>query len=162
MVFTLPHALNGWIRLHPRLLNNLLFRTVWQTLSDFGSDPKRLDGTLSMTAVLHTWGQTLDQHVHLHCLIPGGAFTANGNWHPAKSTYLFPVRALSTVFRGKMVSALREVNKEGKLHRVTHPGEVNTRLNTLMKKPGLSLPNPVCRVREAWWIIWDVIPIVSP
>jgi len=78
VVFTLPHPLNPWVQLHPEVLYALLFQVVWATLKAFGADPKRLGGELGMTAVLHTWGQTLTQHVHLHCLIPGGAWTAAG------------------------------------------------------------------------------------
>lgn len=72
LVFTLPHTLNPWVRVHPEVLYRLLFQCVWATLKAFAADPKRLGGQLGMTAVLHTWGQTLNQHVHLHCLIPGG------------------------------------------------------------------------------------------
>ena len=107
LVFTLPHALNGWVAVHPRELYAVLFETVWATLSAFGADPKRLGGKLGMTAVLHTWGQTLTRHVHLHCLVPGGALTAEGRWRAARSTYLFPVRALSRHFRGGFVRRLR-------------------------------------------------------
>jgi hypothetical protein len=87
-----------------------------------------------MTAVLHTWGQNLSQHVHLHCLIPGGALSKNNEWHAARSTYLFPVRALSRHYRGKMVTALRESVTAGKLYRVTRADEVDTILDRLMQK----------------------------
>ncbi len=66
LVFTLPHVLNGWVEVHPKEVYALLFETAWATLSAFGADPKRLDGQMGMTAVLHTWGQTLVRHVHLH------------------------------------------------------------------------------------------------
>ncbi len=132
VVFTLPHALNPWVQLHPECLYALWFQSVWATLKAFASDPKRLGGELGMTAVLHTWGQTLTQHVHLHCLIPGGAFTAQGQWRTAKSNYLFPVRALSRQVRGRMVSALRLAYQRGELHRVTYPGEVDQVLDSLM------------------------------
>ncbi len=59
-----------------------------------------------MTGVLHTWGQSLIQHIHLHCLVPGGALDAKNEWHEAKGNYLFPVKALSRHYRGNMVSAL--------------------------------------------------------
>lgn len=95
LVFTLPSALNGWIQLHPEVLYRTLFAAAWHTLKTFAADPKRLGGQLGMTAMLHTWGQTLTQHVHLHCLVPGGAFTEQGSWKATKSHYLFPVRALS-------------------------------------------------------------------
>jgi len=132
-VFTLPHTLNGWIELHPEVIYRLLFQCVWETLDHFGQDPKRLQGTLGMTAVLHTWGQNLSRHVHLHCLIPGGALTEAGDWNPAKSNDLFPVKALSRYFRGRMVSQLRQSVQHGELQRVTRAQEVDTLLDTLMQ-----------------------------
>ena len=77
-----------------------------------------------MTAVLHTWGQNLSQHVHLHCLIPGGVLTDQQHWCAARSTYLFPVRALSRRFRGRMVLALRDSAASGALHHVTRKDEI--------------------------------------
>lgn len=133
LVFTLPHTLNPWVQLHSQVIYGLLFQCVWATLKAFAADPKRLGGEPGMTAVLHTWGQNLSQHVHLHCLIPGGALSTQGQWHPAKGNYLFPVRALSRVFRGKMVSALRAASQQGDLHRVTRSGDIDTTLETLMR-----------------------------
>ena len=134
LVFTLPHALNGWVQLHPEVIYALLFKAVWKTLKAFGADPKRMNGKLGMTAVLHTWGQTLSQHVHLHCLVPGGALDKDQHWHPAKSNYLFPVKALSRHYRGNLVSALRSCAKKGKLSRITNPDEIDSVLNQLMQK----------------------------
>jgi len=132
VVFTLPHLLNPWMQLHPEVIVRVLFQVVWETLKAFGQDPKRLGGDIGMTAVLHTWGQTLTQHVHLHCLIPGGALTQKDDWHPAKSNYLFPVRALSRHFRGRMVSALRKAAQQGDLSRIKRDGDVDSVLNQLM------------------------------
>ncbi len=132
LVFTLPHTLNGWMQLHPSVIYRLLFKVVWKTLKAFGADPKRLNGQLGMTAVLHTWGQNLSQHVHLHCLVPGGVIMANGEWNPAKSQHLFPVRALSRHYRGSMVSALRESATNGALHRLSDAEAVDEKLDLLM------------------------------
>ena len=132
VVFTVPHALNGWVQLHPEVIHRLLFQAAWGTLQAFGRDPKRLDGMLGMTAVLHTWGQTLNQHVHLHCLVPGGALSDDGQWHGVRGNDLFPVRALSRHFRGRMVSALRAAAQAGALHRVTRPSEIDAVLDALM------------------------------
>ncbi len=134
LVFTLPHELNGWMQLHPEEIYASLFQCVWKTLKSFAADPKRLNGKLGMTAVLHTWGQNLSQHVHLHCLIPGGALSEDQQWHEARSSYLFPVRALSACFRGKMVSALRACARHGKLARITRANEIDSVLNQLMQK----------------------------
>ena len=134
LVFTLPHELNGWVQLHPELIYAMLFKTVWKTLKAFGADPKRLNGKLGMTAVLHTWGQNLSQHVHLHCLVPGGALGEDKHWHAARSNYLFPVKALSRHYRGNFVSALRHCADQGKLKRVTNANEIDKVLDTLMQK----------------------------
>jgi len=133
LVFTLPHDLNPWVQLHPEVIYHLLFKAVWATLKAFGADPRRLGGQLGMTAVLHTWGQQLWRHVHLHCLIPGGALDETGQWHAARSSYLFPDRALSRHFRGRMVSELRQAWQRGDLERVTRPGEVDRVLDGLME-----------------------------
>ncbi len=149
LVFTLPHELNGWMQLHPEEIYALFFQIVWQTLKAFAADPKRLNGKLGMTAVLHTWGQNLSQHVHLHCLIPGGALGEDQQWHEARSSYLFPVNALSHCFRGKMVSALRESYKTGQLSRITHPGEVDRVLKELMAKDWVVYGKPCLNHTES-------------
>jgi hypothetical protein len=132
LVFTVPHELNAWIQLHPEVIYHLLFKAVWATLKAFGADPKRLGGQLGVTAVLHTWGQQLWRHVHLHCLIPGGALDDDGQWHAARSNYLFPDRALSRHFRGRMVNELRKAYQQGELNRITRHGEVDAVLDRLM------------------------------
>jgi hypothetical protein len=132
LVVTLPHELNPWVQLHPEVLYALLFETVWATLSAFAADPQRLGGQLGMTAVLHTWGQTLTQHVHLHGLIPGGALTPDRKWQAARSTYRFPVRALSRHLRGGFVSRLRQYLQDGQLPRLDDPAQHEAMLSRLM------------------------------
>lgn len=132
LVFTLPHELNGWIRLHPTELYNLLFSSVWKTLSHFSENHKKLQGRLGMIAVLHTWGQNLSQHVHLHCLIPAGALTSDQQWHPATSYYLFPVKALSGYFRGAFVTGLRTLHEDQQLSRI-EANTINPMLDQLME-----------------------------
>ena len=82
--------------------------------------------------MLHTWGEQLTRHVHLHCLVPGGALAADGSWHAVRGEYVFPVRALSRRFRGNFVAGLRRRAAAGALVRVTHPGEVDRTLDALM------------------------------
>jgi Putative transposase/Transposase zinc-binding domain len=137
VVFTLPHELNGWAQLHPDVIYRLLFKAVWSTLKSFGDDEKRLDGQLGMTAVLHTWSQNMGRHIHLHCLIPGGALSKDEQqWRTAgKGSYLFPVRALSRCYRGKMVSLLRQAWETEQLHRLASKAHVDKVLNQLMTKP---------------------------
>ena len=142
LVFTLPSSLNAWVSLHPKVIYQALFESVWNTLSHFGNDPKRLNGQIGATMVLHTWGENLSRHVHLHCLVPGGALGADGAWHGASETYLFPVRALSRRFRGRMVSALRSAANNEQLHRVTRPGEIDQLLDELMKPDWVVFSKP--------------------
>lgn len=142
LVFTLPQDLNGWVGLHPEVLYRILFGSAWATLKAFGEDPKRLDGQLGMTAVLHTWGEALTRHVHLHCLVPGGTLGTDGSWHAASETYLFPVRALSRKFRGHVVAALRAAATTGALDRVTRPEEIRTVLDALMAKDWVVYSTP--------------------
>jgi len=114
VVFTLPHVLNPLIRQNQRTLYTLLFQVVSQTLLQFGQN--RFGVQLGVTAVLHTWSQTLLDHYHLHCIVTGGGLSSdNARWVSAPAHYLFPVRALSEVYRGKFLSALEKLYAEGKL-----------------------------------------------
>src|SRR5918912_1865564 len=116
-VFTLPHLLNPLAHGNPRLLYGLLFQTAAATLQTFGRDPKWLGGELGITMVLHTWSQTLDQHLHVHCIVTGGALdTAQAQWIATKRRdFLFPVRALSKVFRAKYLTGLHEAFTQQRL-----------------------------------------------
>lgn len=117
VVFTLPHDLNALAQGNPRVIYALLFRAAADTLLTFGHDPRHLGGTIGVTAILHTWGQNLSPHVHLHCLVTGGALAADGSrWITGRSSFLFPVRALSTVFRAKYLAALRRAFATDQLH----------------------------------------------
>lgn len=106
LVFTVPHELNALAQGNPRLLYGLLFETVSATLIEFGANARWLGGEIAATLILHTWGQTLSQHLHLHCLVAAGALHADGHWIRARRGFLFPVQALSQVFRGKFLAAL--------------------------------------------------------
>ena len=100
-----------------RLVYRLLFQAAASTLTRFGRDPRHLGGDLGVTAVLHTWGQTLTQHVHVHCLVTGGALARDGTrWIPARPGFLFPVRALAQVFRGRYLAGLQRAFARGELH----------------------------------------------
>jgi len=116
-VFTLPHELNPWIRYNKRVIYNILFQSVSQTLLEFGANPKNgIGGKLGFITVLHSWDQQLLEHHHLHCIIPGGALAFNEkSWMNGNSKYLFPVKALSIVFRGKFTDLLEKAFFEGKI-----------------------------------------------
>ena len=114
IVFTLPHAIN--VLTPTSVVDNLLFACASQTLLDFARDPKWLGAEPAITMILHTWDQRLLVHRHVHCLVSGGGLTAEGEWKNAKTHFLFPVRALSRVFRGKFMEALAAGLDQGKLH----------------------------------------------
>ena len=106
----MPQELN-WLCLEkPREVYAILFKTAWATLSQFGNNPKHLGAKMGMIGVLHTWGQNLSLHPHLHCIVPGGGITKTGRWKTTKSKgkYLFNVTAMSIVYRAKFVSELRK------------------------------------------------------
>jgi hypothetical protein len=132
LVFTLPHELNGWAQCHPEVIYPRLFRGVWESLDDYSRSNRQLEGKLGMTAVLHTWGQNLNQHIHLHCLIPGGAVDAQGRFVTTRRDFLYPQRVLGKLWRGKMVSGLRQDWNSGQLHRIA-ADQVDRVLDRLMQ-----------------------------
>lgn len=121
VVFTLPHALNALIRVNRAELYGLLFRTAAATLLTFARDPKHLGGEPGITMVLHTWGQNLTEHVHVHCVVTGGGLSLDqSRWIAVRRTrhrrpFLFPVKAMSKVFRGKYLATLARLYRRGKL-----------------------------------------------
>lgn len=115
LVFTLPHAINGLVSSHFRGITTLLFQAASATLITFGADPKWLGGELAFSLVLHTWSQNLMRHLHVHALVASGALTQAGHWVRSKKGFLFPVKALSTVFREKFLDGLKQARQEGLL-----------------------------------------------
>lgn len=115
VVFTVPHELQPLTRLEPRAFYSLLFRTAWESLRDLAADPKYLGGQVGMLAVLHTWGQQLQPHPHVHGVVPGCFLTPEGEWRRCNKKFLVPVEALSLGFRGRFVAALERAVTRGKL-----------------------------------------------
>ena len=114
LVFTLPAALNKVCLHHPKEVYATLFKASWDTLRQFGDNAKHLGARMGMIAVLHTWGQNLSLHPHLHCIVPGGGVTPACNWKSArnKGKFLFNVKSMSTVYRAKYVKYLRKALPE--------------------------------------------------
>jgi len=140
LVFTLPHELNRVILAHKKMLLSLLFKAVSETLLEFGR--RRLGGTLGVIAVLHSWDQTLKDHFHIHCLIPAGALSFDHScFIAARRSFLFPVKALSRVFRGKFLDLLKQVCDRGKIE------ALNQGLKELRKKQ---------------WVVYAKKPFGSP
>ena len=109
IVFTLPNCFNSLLPKYDKEIYRSLFAASWKTIQSFASSPKYLGAKTGMVAILHTWGQQLWLHPHLHCVVPGGGITSNGKWKNCKykAKYLYPKRAMSKVFRAKYVAELR-------------------------------------------------------
>jgi len=116
LVFTLPHSLNDLYGAHPRWVIDTLFACAAQSLSEFAANPKWMGaegGTPAFSLVLHTWGQELQRHIHVHAVMACGVLDKTGQWATPvhKPDYLFPTPALSAVFRGKFMQALTAAHK---------------------------------------------------
>lgn len=110
VVFTLPHCFNELLPKYAKEVYNSLFAASWQTIQAFAADPKFLGAKTGMVAVLHTWGQQLWLHPHVHCIVPGGGITKAGKWKNCKynDKYLYPRGALSSKFRGRFMELIRQ------------------------------------------------------
>ncbi len=113
VVFTLPQELNHWCLHYPKQMYDLLFAASKQTLTAFAGDKKHLGAMPGMISILHTWGQNLSLHPHVHMIVPGGGITAAGYWKNATSrgNYLFPVKAMSVVFKNKYMQGFLKLLK---------------------------------------------------
>lgn len=143
VVFTLPHELNPIASYNPVAIYNLLFKAAWATVETLGRDKNRLNGKTGMLGFLHTWGQNLSQHIHLHCMIPGGALreTDEGmQWKSSKKDYLFPSRVMSKLFGKLFISALataynnQELTFKGAISDLVDPTCFSTFKSQLTKK----------------------------
>jgi Putative transposase/Transposase zinc-binding domain len=117
VVFTLPHALDPLCRRNAALLYTLLFRASAAALLAVAANPRHLGAKIGFLSILHTWGQTLVRHPHVHCVVPAGGFSRDDHrWiYPKYAAFFLPVKVLSRVFRGKFVAALRRAYARGQL-----------------------------------------------
>ena len=112
LVFTLPHTLNPLAQGNPALMYGLLFQAASASLLQFARDPRWLGAEPAISMVLHTWGQNLGQHLHVHCVVSGGGLSADGQWVETRRGFFAPVKALSKVFRGKFLAAFRRARND--------------------------------------------------
>jgi hypothetical protein len=115
VVFTLPKALHLVVLRNQRLLYDLLFQAASQTLLTLAADPKRLGAQIGVTAILHTWGQNLGFHPHLHCVVTGGGLADGSRWIATRPNYFLPVKVLGKMFQGKFLDGLKEAYHAGRL-----------------------------------------------
>jgi hypothetical protein len=154
VVFTLPAELAPLALQNKRTVYNALFAAAADTIKTIGADPKHLGADLGFIAVLHTWGQTLMHHPHLHCVIPGGGLSSDGKrWISCRKDFFLPVRVLSRLYRGKLLAALRAAFDDNQLEFHGAVGE-------------LADPEHFAqfcnRLREKEWVVYAKPPFGGP
>ena len=115
IVFTCPSELNPLIYCNQKELYSLFFHTVAETVLELSANPAHLGGTPGFISVMHTWSSNLSYHPHIHVLCTGGGLDADRNWHQKREGYFLPGKAIAKVFRGKFLSGLKDLHKDGKL-----------------------------------------------
>jgi hypothetical protein len=154
VVFTLPEQLSLLALQNKRVIYNLLFRAASETLLEIAADPKHLGAKIGFFAVLHTWGQTLGIHPHLHCVIPGGGLSAdNSQWIACRPGFFLPVKVLSRLFRGKFIAYLCKTRDQGQL---TYAGQ----LSSLAEVEGFGCL--LRELRQVEWIVYAKPPFGGP
>ena len=154
VVFTLPRLLAPLALQNPRTVYGLLFRAASQTLLEVAADPRHLGARIGFLALLHTWGQKLDHHPHLHCVVPAGGLSLDGGgWVPCRRRFFLPVRVLSRVFRGKFLEFLSEAFVHGELsfHGSLQPLSHEARFRRLLTE-----------ARSTEWVVYAKPPFGGP
>ena len=151
VVFTIPQLL---ALQNPSLVYDLLLRSSARTLQEIARNPKHLGARLGFFAILHTWGQTLIHHPHVHCVVPAGGLSEDGRtWRACLPGFLLPVRVLSRLFRGKFVAGLHEAFREGRL-------ELHGRLARYRSSSAfVRLLHEACRTE---WVVYAKPPFERP
>lgn len=135
VVFTLPDDLNTLALQNKKNIYALLLKTSSETLLELGEDPKHLGAQIGFISILHTWGQNLLDHPHVHCIVTGGGLSLDETrWISTKHRFFLPVKVMSRLFRGKFLAALKTLHTDGKLERVMDDYEFQKQLDQLYKK----------------------------
>ncbi len=135
VVFTIPDLLNPLVLRNQEVLYNLLFKAVSETLLELSEDPKRLGAEIGFISILHTWGQNLMEHPHIHNVVAGGGLTPGGRkWKSCNKGFFLPVKVMSKLFRGKFIASLKKLRDQNEL---VYPGIIGplaqpTAFNTLI------------------------------
>lgn len=154
IVFTLPHELNWLAQYDPVCVYRLLFQAATETLQTFAD--KRWGGKLGITCVLHTWGQKMEQHIHLHTIVTGGVLTHDGErWINAPKNYLFKVENLSKVFRAKFCDKLQKAYKDDE---ACHIAQALRSTETLADK----VQRVITTLRDKSWVVYCKPPFAGP
>jgi putative transposase/transposase-like zinc-binding protein len=154
VVFTLPDLLAPLALQNPHIVYSLLFRAASQTLLQVAATPRHLGARLGFLAILHTWGQNLLHHPHLHCVVPAGGLAPDGSrWISCRPGFFLPVRVLSRLFRGKFLALLEEAERAGKL-------QFHGQLHELRQPHAFRLLCAQARARE--WVVYAKPPFGGP
>jgi hypothetical protein len=153
VVFTLPQELNAFALRNKESFYSIFFQAASETLTTFGLDPKYLGAQIGFIAILHTWGQSLIDHPHIHCVVPGGGLIGNEKWKHLKKDFLFPIKPLSALFKGKMLDYFKAGlrNKSIELHGTLQKFENPEALKKLFDS-----------LYEAQWIVYAKPPFAGP
>lgn len=154
VVFTLPSQLGPLALQNKKTVYDTLFAAASQTLLRIGADPKHLGAHLGFVAVLHTWGQTLHHHPHLHCLVPGGGLSPDGErWVACRKGFFLPVRVLSRLFRRLFLKALQQAYDQGRLE--FHGPLESYRESDVFRKL-------LDKCRHTQWVVYAQAPFAGP
>jgi len=154
VVFTLPDLLAPLALQNPRVVYGLLFRAVSQTLLQVAATPRHLGARIGFLAVLHTWGQNLLHHPHVHCVVPAGGVALDGSrWLRCRPGFFLPVRVLSRLYRGKLLAFLEQAHQAGSL-------QFHGRLAEL-RNPS-AFRGLLARARALEWVVYAKPPFGGP
>ena len=154
VVFTIPHQLNPFFLRNKKVCFSLLFKAVSETIGELTRDPGRIGGKTGCILVLHTWGQTLEEHYHIHCIIPGGALDEeNRRWISTKEDFFLPVPVMRKMFRGKLLHYFFAAVEKGdiELHGTLRKYEEADEMKKLRRK-----------LYETEWVVYAKPPFASP
>ncbi len=154
VVFTLPQTLAPLALQNPKVVYDLLLGTAARTLQEIASNPRHLGARLGFFAILHTWGQTLVHHPHVHCVVPAGGLAEDGcTWKPCRPGFFLPVRVLSRLFRGKFLAGLTQAFRNGRL-------ELHGRLVPYQRPAAFN--RLLHQARGAEWVVYAKPPFDGP
>ena len=154
VVFTLPAAIGAIAYQNKATVYALLFKAAAETLLTIAADPKHLGADIGVTAVLHTWGQTLDHHPHLHCIVPGGGLSPDGqHWISCRRGFFLPVRVLSRLFRRLFLDGLRAAHQAGELSFFTNLADLKDRR---------AFDRYLAPLRRSEWVVYAKRPFAGP
>ena len=154
VVFTIPSELNHLVSMNRKVMYDLLFRSVSETLMELANDPKHLGAKIGVISILHTWGQNLMDHPHIHCIVTGGGLSPDGSrWVSCRKGFFLPVRVMSALFRGKFLDHLKHGFKNGAL---VFPGSISH-----LKEPD-NFETFRKRFYEKKWVVYCKPPFGGP